>query len=196
VSRPKAAEIFSPANLAGKQIWYITAPSTVPISSIKSVNLSAVAAGKPAMEIDGNEYGFVKDERTDAHTRLVVPTKAGTYVTSQRPVDSILHLQYVARLPAVDGEQATIPVSKKPVRPQPKGLRMRFKPSGFGEGDAGVIGEESDDEMEEEAQPVFKKHKSSKDSEKEKKKKDKDHRKDKKDKKDKKEKKEKPKSTA
>jgi hypothetical protein len=41
--------------------------------------------------------------------------------------------------------KGTIP-AKKPVRKQPKGLRMRFLPIGFGEGDAGELGFESSED--------------------------------------------------
>lgn len=44
---------------------------------------------------------------------------------------------------------ATVP-QKKPVRPQPKGLKMRYAPIGFSDGKTGTIGSESssDEEME------------------------------------------------
>jgi hypothetical protein len=64
--------------------------------------------------------------------------------------------------------KATVP-AKKPVRPQPKGLKMRFLPIGFGTGNPGKIGSDSnsvdgsttesisDDDYEEEAPKAFKK---------------------------------------
>jgi hypothetical protein len=67
-----------------------------------------------------------------------------------RPIDQVLHLRRIVSLPgdndSVTGSsKATVP-AKKPVRQQPKGLRMRFLPIGFGEGDGGKLGSESSED--------------------------------------------------
>lgn len=96
----------------------------------------------------------------DAHTRVLVPRRDGRYVAAPSRVARTLHLQHLVQLPELmQGATATVPVARKPVRKQPGGLRMRFRPIGFGEGEAGVIGEESEGDVEmEEAPRVFKKH--------------------------------------
>jgi hypothetical protein len=83
----------------------------------------------------------------------------------QRPFDSIVHLQEIVKLPetsattanvAVDN-RATVP-KKRPVLEQPKGLKMSFRPAGFGDGEAGTIGDSEDDDSDRgtrNAQPVF-----------------------------------------
>jgi len=73
------------------------------------------------------------------------------HTLGSKGIDNILHLQQVVKLPNMNEDstasQATVP-AKKPVRQQPKGLKMRFKPSGFGDGETGKIGSSSeDDEM-------------------------------------------------
>jgi hypothetical protein len=80
-----------------------------------------------------------------------------------------LHLQQIIKIPGInDGDASAPPSSKatipatKPVRQQPKGLRMRFRPIGFGTGKLGKLGSssssgdssESDEEIED-APAVF-----------------------------------------
>lgn len=68
--------------------------------------------------------------------------------TVSRPVDRILHLQQIVNLsglPEVPGSgpsRALVP-AKKPVRQQPPGLKMRYRPIGFGDGKIGKIGSSS-----------------------------------------------------
>ena len=70
-------------------------------------------------------------------------------VTGGESIGQILHLQRVVKLPTVHKDsmdaanlvntKATVP-AKKPVRQQPDGLKMRFRPIGFGRGRTGNIG--------------------------------------------------------
>jgi hypothetical protein len=72
--KTKVSQVFSSSNLAGKQLWYITAPASVPISSVKEVSLQNVQLGKPALSLNGREYGFVQghaDEKGCA--KIMVP---------------------------------------------------------------------------------------------------------------------------
>lgn len=108
---------------------------------------------------------------TDTPSLILDPI---TNLTSEsKPIEQILHLQQVIRLPgAEDGaistslsEKATF-TTKRPARKQPPGLKMRFRPIGFGSGDTGKIGSsspsaegsstqsDSDEEMED-ASPTF-----------------------------------------
>lgn len=99
------------------------------------------------------------------------PTLVINAATASKPIDRVLHLQQIVKLPAFDDgdgnspltSQATVP-AKKPVRQQPKGLRMRFRPIGFGAGKLGKLGSSSagdtsgsDEEMEE-APAAFRHH--------------------------------------
>jgi hypothetical protein len=68
--------------------------------------------------------------------------------TGQKAVDQTLHLQQIIQLHKItnmsspaSGVSAT--VSKRPVRKQPEGLKMRFRPIGFGNGKTGTIGSSS-----------------------------------------------------
>lgn len=193
-SEPKASKILSNSKLSGKQIWYITAPANVPITSIKSVALRDVQKGKPVATVNGQNYRFMKDEGPEKdNITLLVPSRDGEqYVPSKRNIDQVLHLQQIVELPELmTKEKATVPAAKKFVRQQPKGLKMRFKPIGFGDEAPGTIGTDEDSDVEmEDAPRAFKKHKVTEVSDDEeaprKSKKDKEKKKEKKDKKEKK----------
>jgi hypothetical protein len=67
-----------------------------------------------------------------------------------KPIDHVLHLQQIVKLPGIhDSSSRTASLSnaaaraKKPVRQQPPGLKMRFRPIGFGDGEPGRIGSSS-----------------------------------------------------
>jgi DNA-directed RNA polymerase I subunit RPA34.5 len=75
----KVAEVFSRTNLAGKQLWYITAPASVPISAVKQVSLQDVQLGKPALSLGGRDYGFVQDQAGDrSFTNVLIPEENST----------------------------------------------------------------------------------------------------------------------
>ncbi|TVY36548.1 hypothetical protein LSUB1_G005557 [Lachnellula subtilissima] len=167
----QAATTFKKSSLEGKQIWYFTAPASVPISSVKKMSLSAVEDGEKVCSHNNHDYGFVKDTAEDkTYTKIMVPNSSDDgYQTVRKPIDQILHLQQIIKIPGMDGSTATLAKAtvpaKKPVRPQPMGLKMRFLPIGFGTGDPGKIGSDtnsvdgssSDSDNEEEASKGFRK---------------------------------------
>jgi hypothetical protein len=59
VSSSRANDSFLPSNIHGKQIWYITAPASVPISSLKEVAMEKVVKGRSILSLEGKDYGFV-----------------------------------------------------------------------------------------------------------------------------------------
>jgi DNA-directed RNA polymerase I subunit RPA34.5 len=65
-------------------------------------------------------------------------------------ITQTLHLQQIISLPKLSNHasssQPTLVPKKKPVRPQPKGLKMRFAPVGINEEDFGPLGFSSDGE--------------------------------------------------
>lgn len=74
----KSALVFDKTNLEGKQVWYFTAPASVPITAVKKVSLQKVKDGKPTVSHNGSDYGFVREE-TDKKTyaRIMVPSSTG-----------------------------------------------------------------------------------------------------------------------
>ncbi|TAQ89876.1 hypothetical protein B7494_g1811 [Chlorociboria aeruginascens] len=155
---PAASHLFNELGLEGKQIWYITAPASISMTSIEQMSLQSAKEGKKAYSRNGKDYELVQDDAGDkTYTKIMVPAQSNDgYQTRSKPIDRVLHLQQIVDLPSVYNadngsvnssisSRATIP-AKKPVRPQPKGLKMRFHPIGFGSGKPGKIGSDSGDE--------------------------------------------------
>jgi hypothetical protein len=94
--------------------------------------------------------------------RCTWSTSADNPYSASKTIEQILHLQQVVKIPGIHDlsenfSSATVP-AKKPARSQPKGLKMRFRPIGFGSGKIGEIGSSSgSDEETEDAQVPFKK---------------------------------------
>ncbi|KFY91760.1 hypothetical protein V500_04478 [Pseudogymnoascus sp. VKM F-4518 (FW-2643)] len=149
--------LLTPAALANKQIWHITAPASLSLSSLKNLSLPATGAkdgDAPTISLPGGKYTVALAASTADTTRVLVPSRGG-YKALAAPVGQTLHLQ---RVNEVGGEKYE--VKKREARKQPGGLKMRFRPIGFGEeGECGEIGEA--DEEEEGERPQFKKHKKS-----------------------------------
>ncbi|KAE9369521.1 hypothetical protein N431DRAFT_469423 [Stipitochalara longipes BDJ] len=151
-STPKTGHIFNNLSLEGKQIWYFTAPASLPVSSIRQMSLRDAIDSKPIVNHKGHDYGFVRDSAEDkTYTKIMVPNGSDDgYRMAKSSVDQILHLQQVVQLPGVhvsnsvatSSSKATVP-AMRPVRQQPPGLKMRFRPIGFGDGETGKIGSSS-----------------------------------------------------
>ncbi|KAF2144518.1 uncharacterized protein K452DRAFT_356693 [Aplosporella prunicola CBS 121167] len=150
------------SNLENKQLWHITAPSTVPIKQIKEFARGKAMGKETVIQHGGVDYGFVPQEKeTQVATRLMIPTDQG-YVAVPSDFAETLHLQEIIHLPNLSNKQSdpargsdaaasfTVPAAK-PIRQQPKGLRMRYRPYGAVDTEAGVIGS-SDSEGDESLQ--------------------------------------------
>ncbi|KAI5237532.1 hypothetical protein E4T43_08024 [Aureobasidium subglaciale] len=147
--------LFDPSTISSKQIWHITAPTSVPLSDVKSVSLSAIQSHQTILSHDGTDYNLAEVPTNNA--RVLLPSsKSDAYTTVAVPVSKTLHLQQTIRLPNLSSFQ-TDPLTgsnaaanlKTPAistpRPQPKGMRMRYKPPGFGPEDPGLIGSSEDE---------------------------------------------------
>ncbi|PSS09061.1 hypothetical protein M430DRAFT_53620 [Amorphotheca resinae ATCC 22711] len=143
----KSSQLFKESNLQGKQIWYITAPASAPLSSIEELSLLDIKEHRKVLSHKGDNYGFFEDEsEATAITKVLVPSSSDDgYRSAKTPVNKILHLQQIVQPPSLP--QITTP-AKKPVRQQPRGLKMRFRPIGFSNGDMGRIGSSSSSEGE------------------------------------------------
>ncbi|RAL64680.1 hypothetical protein DID88_001712 [Monilinia fructigena] len=152
----KASQLFNKSNLEGKEIWYITAPASLPIASVKEISLQDAKLGKAVFSQDGNNYGFVHDALDDnTYTKILLPSNSkDCYSIEKKPVNQIYHMQQVINLSKTNSSQATVP-AKRPVRQQPKGLKARYQPIGF-TGAPGIIGSDDESDSEERA-PKFQK---------------------------------------
>ena len=131
---------FGKHGLQGKQIWYITAPPSVPLGSIKEVSVRQVAEGSSILSYKGAEYGLMP-EADNGHTEklLLVPSPEDNhYRLAGAHIEKTLHLQQLVKGPASTHREcvSTNGATKAPkthvkiVRQQPEGLRMRYQPFG------------------------------------------------------------------
>ncbi|TKA32154.1 hypothetical protein B0A50_01402 [Salinomyces thailandicus] len=152
---------WSQDSLQGKQIWHIAAPSDVPISAITEVALDAIQSGVPVLSHKGADYVLSEDTLGTETNFVMQPGREG-YKPIQQRVGKSLHLQQKINLPNLSARQKSLATGSaaagdiaeaavKTVRPQPKGLRMRYTPLGSGSGIPGTIGSDSDSDEQDNA---------------------------------------------
>lgn len=148
------SKLFHPSAVSGKQIWYITAPANVPIS-LDKIDLNHVAKGVPVIRHEGRDYGLAKETMSSrVQTSIMLPDDED-YEFVPSKITQIMHLQQVVRLPSAhaslsqtqpsQGSQDSDNELQRPKKEQPKGLRMRYKPSGYRGEEAGAVGSGSSD---------------------------------------------------
>ena len=137
----KLSEVLAPSNLKGKQIWHITVPESVSISSIKEVPSESIGNGASILEHHGAKYGLVPEsdiEQRSDRALLLPSTQTNKYQPSKTKIIKTLHLQQIVSLPrhvpgpANQPNRLTSPSDsyRKTPRQQPEGLRMRYRPFG------------------------------------------------------------------
>ncbi|KAF9873523.1 hypothetical protein CkaCkLH20_08982 [Colletotrichum karsti] len=146
------ADFFAKAKLEGKQLWYFTAPASVPINVIEKteINMDKVKKGQPVLKYNSEDYtvSFDNDVDVSKSYQLLIPDKKGTrYGSASQKVDNVWHFKCVMQIgdPRVN-ERALEPNAP---RPQPPNLRARFRPIGVtSDTPMGTIGADasSDDE--------------------------------------------------
>lgn len=128
-------DLLQPSNLAGKKIWYITTPEDVPIT-FDNVNISKLTSGQPILSYQGRDYSLVTDTiASHSSIQLMIPSKEG-YINAPSPISQVMHLQQVAPPPhphSLDSQPSAETRSSKLKISQPSGLRMRYRPSGYGD---------------------------------------------------------------
>ncbi|KAI0000096.1 DNA-directed RNA polymerase I subunit RPA34.5-domain-containing protein [Xylariaceae sp. FL0662B] len=131
-------EFFSQANLEGKQVWYFTAPASLPITVLQDmeIDLSKATTGGALLNHDGDDYGLgLESNAISTEIRLLIPSQGGDkYTTLNRGIDSTIHLRRIAKFGPGGDVSATATEDytplPKPIREQPKGLKPRFTPIG------------------------------------------------------------------
>ncbi|KAH7036419.1 DNA-directed RNA polymerase I subunit RPA34.5-domain-containing protein [Macrophomina phaseolina] len=148
-SSSNLAQLLHSTDLSQKQIWHITAPADIDIKQIKQFVRGSLK--KPAIEHKGVGYAFIPGEKsTRAAAKLLIPTEKG-YSAVPAEISETLHLQQIVNIPKLSAKKADsahttgatqkfVERPEKPARPQPEGLRMRFKPYGYSGDMTGTIG--------------------------------------------------------
>lgn len=135
------SEILAPSNLQGKQIWHITVPESVPISSVKEVSTQNIGNGASILDYRGAKYGLVPEsegEQANSRALLLPSAQTNDYRPSTTKIIKTLHLQQLVSLPSHALEPAFHPNRSasstesygKTPRQQPEGLKMRYRPFG------------------------------------------------------------------
>ena len=139
------SDILAPSNLHGKQIWHITVPEPIPISSIKEVPLDSIRNGASIVEHHGAKYGLVPDPDAEQRSNraLLLPSiQTNNYQPSKANIVKTLHLQQLVSIPrhvTSPGNPSNRLASpsdsyRKTPRQQPEGLRTRYRPFGASDG--------------------------------------------------------------
>ncbi|KAJ5667057.1 hypothetical protein N7507_002921 [Penicillium longicatenatum] len=144
------------SNLNGKKVMHITAPSFLPLSKVKEISMSKIAKGQPILSFDGANYGIpaesLREEVQQGKSLLTFDQKTQKY---RKQADNIptYHIQELMGVPEAD--KAAVEALRdtvKPARPQPKHLKMRFRPLGSLPAPPETLGSDSESE----AEPSFK----------------------------------------
>ena len=74
------ADFFNKTNLEGKQVWYFTAPASLPITVLKEmeIDLAKATAGHAILNHQGDSYGLdLEAHATSTQIQLLIPSKGG-----------------------------------------------------------------------------------------------------------------------
>ncbi|KAK1523452.1 hypothetical protein CABS01_05073 [Colletotrichum abscissum] len=152
-------DFFTKAKLDGKQLWYFTAPASIPINIVEKLQIPLDKAhkGDAIFKHNSEDYTVGFDVGATA-VELLIPNKKGNrYETAPRKVDKVLHVKRVTQLVGSE-PSAPRPVQPTLPRPQPQGLRARFHPIGVPDDiPMGTIGfdESSDEDVEMTSTPAL-----------------------------------------
>lgn len=139
-------------------MWHITAPAGVSVKDLKELGIDKAMSGEAILNYKGTDYGFAKTKKSEEVAReVLIPQDVG-YKSVSAKISQTLHLQAVVRLPEPSsvhetsniGSEFAASITRSTIRaprPQVKGLKMRFLPSGFGGEATSTLGE-SDSEGE------------------------------------------------
>lgn len=84
----EVADFFDNANLEGKQVWYFTAPASLPITVLKDmeIDLSNATKGGALLTHNGDNYGLdLESYATNTQIQLLIPSRGGDKYTSCKP---------------------------------------------------------------------------------------------------------------
>ncbi|KAL2274309.1 hypothetical protein FJTKL_03299 [Diaporthe vaccinii] len=138
IGASEVAGFFEKAKMEGKQVWYITAPASLPVTVVQDLTIPMDSAhkGLPVLTHNGDDYRLAFDDPSAASSfRLLIPNKKGQeYSELGRPVDQTMHFTrsetFLPEGPASVTTTQTVSKTTRPARPQPEGLRARYTPLG------------------------------------------------------------------
>lgn len=127
-------------DLNGKRLWHITAPASIPLELIRTLNADALKSEKPVLTYEKRQYSLSTGSIDS--TQLLLPCETGkTYKRLKMSISQSFHLREVLQ----DLESSAVKKNQSPeaedfvakekpeAKPAPKqraGLKMRYKPFG------------------------------------------------------------------
>ncbi|KAJ5266772.1 hypothetical protein N7478_009580 [Penicillium angulare] len=140
------------SNLNGKKVFHITAPSFLPLSKVKEITMSKVMKGKPILSYEGSDYGIPSEAFTEEDLQgkslLVFDKSTQKYKKTTDHIPTY-NIQELVNVPEADKETVeALRDTVKPARPQPKNLKMRFRPLGSLPATPETLGSDSESEAE------------------------------------------------
>ncbi|RFU79185.1 hypothetical protein TARUN_3041 [Trichoderma arundinaceum] len=127
------ARICNEANLQGKQFWYFTVPSNVPISVIQNLEIPMDRSqlGDAVFSHEGQDYGVSFDAMAPKSSiQILIPSANDSkYRSARQQIDQTMHIKRITSLGGA-GASSAGPAPRRAPRPQPKGLKARYQPFG------------------------------------------------------------------
>jgi hypothetical protein len=87
-----ALKLFKQSNLAGKQVWYLTAPASLPITTLHEISMENIEKGESVISHQDSQYGFVPNNDNSKSTTVVMLPgnggyKPGNFIALISPID-------------------------------------------------------------------------------------------------------------
>ncbi|KAF2000442.1 hypothetical protein P154DRAFT_534780 [Amniculicola lignicola CBS 123094] len=144
-------------SLAGKELWHITTRDGVSLLDIPRDEINKAMQGEAVLRHNSIEYGISTTEDGEGAIKEVLLPCANGYKAVPSRITRTLQLRQVVRLPNLSsqqadqntGSEAAASITQSTIRaprPQIKGLKMRYTPSGFGTGEPGTLGSSDTEE--------------------------------------------------
>ncbi|KAF5605566.1 SRP40-suppressor of mutant AC40 of RNA polymerase I and III [Fusarium subglutinans] len=140
------AEICNKANLEGKQFWYFTVPSNVPISVVQNLEIpmNQSQSTDKLFSHNGEDYGVSFESiAPKGNIQIMIPSDRPQYQPVSKQIDQVMQVKKITQLGST---HSVAPVPKPAPRAQPAGLKARYQPIGVNE-PMGSIGDDEDVEM-------------------------------------------------
>ncbi|KAH6605984.1 hypothetical protein Trco_005137 [Trichoderma cornu-damae] len=144
------ARVCNEANLQGKQFWYFTVPSNVPISVIQNLEIPVDRSqlGGRVFSHEGQDYGVSFDTiAPKSSIQILIPSASDSkYRPARQQIDQTMHIKRITSLGGASASSSG-PAPRRAPRPQPRGLRARYQPFGVNTpmGDIGADAPEDGD---------------------------------------------------
>jgi hypothetical protein len=152
-------------NLDGKQVWHINAPVGISLKELKELVMAQALDGKTVIQHKEKSYGFQKIEEGDNSERQVIVPRQDGYQAVSAGISQTFHLREIVNLPKLTslqadpntGSEAAASITRSTIRaprPQVKGLKMRYFPSGVNDHTPISLGSDDEEDVPAPAPPT------------------------------------------